>query len=604
MKNIPYRFTIIFTVLLFACYLLYPTYIYYSIDDKNLNLYTTNEQKELKTKALSLGLDLQGGISVILECELPALLQKMCEKSNRKNGCPKEIISILNKSDKKDFFKELENNLDDLGAKKTEEFYSNLIPEKKNSDLSDSEMLSELRNHRDLSLNNAIKIIKTRLNSTGLGDPKIQQLGKNRISIELAGVTEKERVMQLIQGTGVLEFRLVYNPSETIKAINHIDKLCAKIDALQLTLSEYNIFYNHPEYLEYGFIWIDERDTSKVNVILEHEDIKNRRISNNGEFIWGKKIESMPEIGISYKTLYYVEHNAEISGGDLKSSEANIAPPSQRQQSGKYVIDVVMSEEGTKKWRRTTRRSVGSRVAIILDDVIYMAPVINEEIPNGRTQISGLDSFQESQDIVTVLAAGEMDAFKVVQDDLITASLGQDAIESGKKSIITGLVLVILFMIVYYRLAGLVASIAMIMNLVMIIAALAMFGWVDENMMVTLTLPGIAGLILTIGMTVDANVIIFERIKEELKTNKTIGRAVELAYKRALVTILDANFTTLIAAIVLAGIGSGPIKGFAITLGVGILCSLFTAIFVTKTIFLSFPHFDFIGLKSDNKASL
>ena len=603
MNNLPYRFTIILSVLLVSCYLLYPTYQYYSIDKNELDLYSADEQKELKTKALSLGLDLQGGISVLLECDLPALLESICIQSRGSDGCPSELIKTFNESNipGKDFFNELETNLNEKDIALID-FYKDYFGEKRTSKLPNSEVIEMLKNERDISIQNAIRIIKTRLNSTGLGDPNIQQLGNNRINIELAGVTEKKRIMGLIEGTGKLEFRLVYSAAETVQKINEIDNYLASKE--RTPFSYYNIFYNSPEYAEYGLIWVELEHIEKVDSIFKSEDIIKKL--NKGIFVWGNKVESMPDVneGLSYKNLYYVKDKIEISGGDLKSSEAAIAPPEQRHQTGKYVIDVEMGDEGTKKWRRTTGKNVGSRVAIILDDEIYMAPVINDRIPNGRTQISGLESFQEAEDIVTVLAAGEMDAFKVGEARLIGSSLGADAIEAGKKSIIIGLILVIIFMIIYYRLAGLVASTAMLMNLIMIVAALAMFGWVDEDMMVTLTLPGIAGLILTIGMTVDANVIIFERIKEELKTNKTIGRAIESAYQRALVTILDANFTTLIAAIVLAGIGSGPIKGFAITLGVGIVCSMFTAIFVTKTIFLSFPNFNFMTLKNDNKGIL
>ena len=239
-----------------------------------------------------------------------------------------------------------------------------------------------------------------------------------------------------------------------------------------------------------------------------------------------------------------------------------------------------MTPEGARKWSRFTGANIDKQVAIVLDEKIFMAPFIRGKIPGGRTQISGFADANEAKDISNVLRAGELPApVYIIEERTVGPSLGSDSITSGRQAMLVGFIIVLIFMVLYYQGSGLIANIALILNLIIVIAILA-------GMNATLTLPGIAGLILTIGMAVDANVIIFERIREELDLGKTVKAAIDAGYQRAFITILDANITTLIAAFVLAWIGSGPIKGFAITLSAGIICSMFTAVFVTRTVFM------------------
>ena len=250
--------------------------------------------------------------------------------------------------------------------------------------------------------------------------------------------------------------------------------------------------------------------------------------------------------------------------------------------SGQWTVNMSMSPEGTKRWSRFTGANIGKQVAIILDEKVYMAPVIRDKIPTGQTQVTGFADVNEAKDIANVLRAGELPApVYIIEERTIGPSLGRDSIVSGRKAMLIGFLVVVLFMIIYYKGSGILATIALLLNVILIIAILA-------GLKATLTLPGIAGLILTIGMSVDANVIIFERIREELDLGKTVLAAINSGYERALITILDANITTLIAAFVLAWLGSGPIKGFAVTLSAGIICSMFTAIFVTRSIFMFF----------------
>ena len=257
--------------------------------------------------------------------------------------------------------------------------------------------------------------------------------------------------------------------------------------------------------------------------------------------------------------------------------------------SGQWVVNLSMNQEGTKKWSRFTGANINRQVAIVLDNKVYMAPVIRDKIPTGQTQVTGFFDVNEAKDIANVLRAGELPApIEIIEERTVGPSLGSDSIKSGRRAMFFGLLAIMVFMTIYYKGAGILATIALLLNLFMVIAVLA-------GLNATLTLPGIAGLILTIGMAVDANVIIFERIREEIDLGKTVRAAINAGYDRAFITILDANITTLIAAFVLAWIGSGPIKGFAVTLSTGIICSMFTAIFVTRSVFMLFTNYKTIN---------
>jgi len=320
-----------------------------------------------------------------------------------------------------------------------------------------------------------------------------------------------------------------------------------------------------------------------VKAILDNPDVQ-RKIPRGGKFLWGNQFETaQDETGgfIEYRQLYYVSADPEISGGMIREPRATMGTAG-TDASGQWVVNLSMSPEGTKRWSRFTGANINRQVAIVLDDKVFMAPVIRDKIPTGQTQVTGFADVNEAKDIANVLRAGELPApVEIIEERTVGPSLGSDSVQSGRKAMMFGLIAVMVFMIIYYKGAGILATMALILNLIMVIAVLA-------GLNATLTLPGIAGLILTIGMAVDANVIVFERIREELDLGKTVRAAIDSGYERAFITILDANVTTLIAAFVLAWIGSGPIKGFAVTLSTGIICSMFTAIFVTRTVFMFF----------------
>ena len=377
------------------------------------------------------------------------------------------------------------------------------------------------------------------------------------------------------------------NPEDILRETNNKDNS----DLTELTLNFDNI--PKPENLKenpfsaYIVDFVPEGYGVLLPFISEVEELMTqiqtaKELPRGGRLVWGNTLKEL-NIGdgqfIKYKPIYYITDNPAIKGGMIRNPIARIAPPGS-QNAGKWVISLDMNPQGARNWSRFTGSNIGKRVAIVLDNKVYMAPFINDKIPTGQTLISGLDDANEAQDIANVLRAGELPApINIIEERTVGPSLGNDSIQSGKNALIIAFLSVLVFILLYYKVSGIIANIALLLNVIFILSLLALLG-------ATLTLPGIAGLILTIGISVDANVIIFERIKEELELGKNISSAVRSGYNRAFVTILDANVTTLIAAFVLANIGSGPIKGFAITLSIGIICSMFTAIFITRTLYM------------------
>ena len=275
--------------------------------------------------------------------------------------------------------------------------------------------------------------------------------------------------------------------------------------------------------------------------------------------------------------VYHLNKNAELTGGVIEDAQVRIAQSGVT--AGQPIVQMEMSSAGSREWARITGANIQKRIAIVLDKKVHMAPVINSQIFGGATVIEGLDSINEAEDIAIVLRAGALPVpVTIVEERTVGASLGADSVNQGTYSMMIGLLLVVLFIVVYYRMSGFIASFSVIWTLILLLGVLAL-------LQATLTLPGIAGLILTVGMSVDANVIIFERIKEELRKGKSIRSAIDAGYARAITTIVDANLTTGIAAAVLYQYGSGPIKGFATVLFWGIIVSMFTAIIVTRFMF-------------------
>ncbi len=364
------------------------------------------------------------------------------------------------------------------------------------------------------AVSRALEILKNRIDALGVAEPIIQREGERYIVIQLPGVKDPERALNIIGKTALLEFKLV---SERYK-------ISDLIDASGNTVAE--------------------KMPDKIEVLEDR----------NGE-------------------RYVLEKKRLLTGADLKDAKVEVG------RYGSPVVGFELSPQGGRRFAEITGDNVGRRLAIILDNRIYSAPVIKTRISGGRGIIEGNFTLEEARDLALILRAGALPApVKIINKYIVGPSLGKDSIEKGKKSIIIGAILVFLFMAFYYKLSGVIADFALILNLVFVLGILA-------SLNATLTLPGIAGLTLTLGMAVDANVLIFERIREELRTGKTIRAAIDAGYNRALWTIIDSHITSLITAAILFQFGTGPIRGFAVTLFWGVVISLFTAFFVTKAAF-------------------
>jgi preprotein translocase subunit SecD len=299
-----------------------------------------------------------------------------------------------------------------------------------------------------------------------------------------------------------------------------------------------------------------------------------RAIPSGQELLWSSETRTFSD-GRTYRLLYLVDEEPLMTGESVATASAGY----DTQFQTRPIVSLTMTGSGRRLFGRITGQHVEDRLAIVLDDVVRMAPVIQQRIPDGRAQITGFESAEEANVIAIVLQAGALQApIRIIEERTVGPSLGSDSIAAGWRAFLLGTAAVLVFMVVYYRLSGLLANLALALNIVLLLAALAALD-------ATLTLPGIAGVILTVGMAVDANVLIFERIREELDLGRTVRSAVDAGYEKALTTIVDSNLTTLIVGVVLLQFGTGPVKGFGITLCIGIVISMFTAIFVTRTLY-------------------
>ena len=395
-------------------------------------------------------------------------------------------------------------------------------------------------------------------------------LSKNDL-IDLLNV--EENVMQ--------ENIIIKNQNESIVSSGTFgrDNLDSKLLPEQ-TIDGYLYQVNLLNLLGEAFPWINNSFYSLLLDFFQHQKIK-QNLPKGSKIVWAGDVQLFgPE---EYRKVLLVSSKPVITAGMILNPKAKVAELG-AENAGQWVVNLDMNKKGRALWSRFTERNIYKRAAIILDNQVFFDPTIQSKIPNGKTQITGFDNMQEAKEIASVLKAGELPApINAVQTNFIGPSLGEESIKSGSNAMVLGMILVFIFMIVYYKGSGLIANIALLINLLFVLSILVTLDAI-------LTLPGIAGLLLTVGMTVDANVIIFERIKEELNSGFNISKALNVGYNKAFLTILDANVTTLITAFVLSFIGSGPIKGFATTLSVGIICSMFTAIFITKTIFLLFVN--------------
>ena len=595
-----------------------------------------------KEKEINLGLDLKGGMNVTMEISLANLVKSLANDTDDANfNQAVKNAQAQTSAGGKDFIAAFVSEFEKLNPNgKLADYFSNqdnatvLKPNATNS-----EVKSFLNKEATSAIDRSFIIIRSRIDGFGVVSPNMQkQEGTNRILIELPGVDEsaKQRVRKLLSGSAELQFWHVYKNEEVYPVMENINKtLAASIktdkdttaaattadtaaksgsklanlakkneatDSASLKtqeLSKSNPLFavmNIPSYqaengqasLRPGPVvgWVAQKDTAKVNAYFARPEIASI-IPQTYKFMWGVK----PMEGTKIFELYAIKVTSldgkpDLGGDAVSNARDDFGP------DGKPEVTMYMTGEGAAKWKKMTAEAAANQgsIAIVLDNQVYSAPSVKDEIPGGVSSISGNFKPEETKDLANVLKAGKLPVpAHIVGEYVVGPTLGQESINSGLISSVVGLVVVLIFMAIYYSKAGWVANIALVANLFFLIGAMTSLGAVW-------TLPGIAGLVLTIGMAVDANVLIYERIKEELAAGKGVRQAIADGYSNAYSAIIDSNIVTLITGIILFYLGTGPIKGFATTLVLGIMTSLFTSIFITRLVFESM-------LKKDGKIS-
>jgi protein-export membrane protein SecD len=420
----------------------------------------------------------------------------------------------------------------------------------------------------------ACEIIKNRVDQFGVFEPVIQRMGEDRILVQLPGV-DRARAKSIVGSTALLEFKLVAEERFVTEVIKRIDDYFKKVGLDTLKEKSFSSLLIDVGRVDLG---VDERDFPYLLSLLKEVDTiinpPNRPERDRYEFLFGP-LENYE--GRRIRRVYLLKKQAELTGKGVASARVDAYHGDNINLANTWIVSLKLNREATRTFASVTGRNIGRRLAIVLDGVVRSAPVIQERIPSGEAMITTGDVNPErARDLAIVIRSGSLPApVLVIEERSVGPTLGLDAINKGIKSVLIAALLTILFMAFYYKLSGVIADFAIIFNIIFTLAILA-------SLRATLTLPGLAALALTVGMGVDANVLVFERIREELRLGKTIRAAVDTGFQRALVTIIDANLTTVITALVLYLFGTGPIKGFAITLIFGLLINLFTAVFLTK----------------------
>jgi preprotein translocase subunit SecD len=499
-------------------------------------------QKNMPNKGIVLGLDLQGGLHLVFEVEgdkavditterYTSSLKELLEKKNVKGE-----VSI---SGRDIIVTPATNEV----RKVVEDSYPNLLVAETGSRLVYRLTDKEATRIKDSAADQALETIRNRIDQFGVSEPTIHRQGENEIVVQLPGVKDPKRAIDLIGRTAQLEFKIVDD--------------------------ETNIAAELPASVLPG----------------EEEALVNQfagRIPEGDEILFEKKVNK--ETGAVRKLPILLKNQAVITGDLLSDAKVNIDT-----QFSEPYVSISFNAAGAKLFEEVTGANVKKRLAIVLDNTVYSAPVIQEKIAGGNAQITGNFTMDEAKDLSIVLRAGALPApMKMLQNVTVGPSLGRDSIEAGKMAGIIGTIAVVIFMILYYRMSGVIADFALFLNIILLLGAMAALN-------ATLTMPGIAGIILAIGMAVDSNVLMFERMRDELRAGKTPRAAIDSGYDKAFWTIFDSHVTTLITAAVLFQFGTGPIKGFAVTLSLGVSINLFTALIGTKSVF------DIINSRSELK---
>lgn len=574
----------------------------------NLPLYGFTSYNDAKGKELNKGLDLKGGINVILQISVRDILKGLAE--NSKNPVFNQALNeadVLQKSSDEPYIESFFTSFDNVKGESdkladTNIFANRTLSDEINFDMTDDQVQPIIRRKVDESIISAFEVLRKRIDKFGVTQPNIQRLGSSgRILVELPGAKDVDRVQNLLQSTAQLEFWETFKNDQLLlflsqanellkqnikeESVNEEKEVDAIADLLADVVEKDSTDLNLPNpildrIVGYGFqggpvlAQFAKKDQELISSYLDRSDVRKllppqyRYI----KFAWGKA-EANGEV----TELYALQSNR---NGEPPLSGGVVVDAMQTYDAvGKPAVSMQMNASGARSWENLTGKAFkeASNIAIVLDDIVYSAPgVPGGAISGGRSEITGEFSLNEAIDLANVLRAGKLPASaEIIQSEIVGPSLGQEAIESGVYSFLIALVLVLLWMVFYYGISGIFADIALTFNILLIFGVLAGLGAV-------LTLPGIAGIVLTIGISVDANVLIFERVREELRRGKGIRKAVADGFNNALSSILDANITTGLTALILFVFGTGPIKGFATTLLIGIATSLFTAIFITR----------------------
>ncbi len=582
-----------------------------------------------KQREIPLGLDLKGGMNVTMEISLTDLVRNLANNTTDANfNTALRNAEIRLKDSQKDFITLFGEEFEKVSPNGQ---LATFFATKENSqnikiDATNADVLAFLTKESKSAIDRSFNILRTRIDKFGVTSPNIQlQEGSNRILIELPGVSDPIRVRKLLQGSAKLEFWETYDNTEIYPLLENINKLAAsavkpntdttksaapagsKLAALgkkdaaadtskaaqnQAELAKENPLFavlapatyqaeNGQSALRPGPVvgFVVQKDTAKVNAIFNSAAVKSV-IPQNVKLLWGvKPMSEESKVFELYAIKVSKVDGSPVLGGDVISDARD-----DFDQRGNPEVVMVMNADGAREWRSITAAASADpnnkkSVAIVLDNYVYSAPTVQGEIPNGISSISGNFKVEDTKDLANVLKAGRLPApAKIVSEYIVGPSLGAESINSGLISTIAGIIVILLFMALYYNRAGWVANVALVVNLFFLMGVLASLGAV-------LTLPGIAGIVLSLGMSVDANVLIYERVREELATGKSLRLAIAEGFKKAMSSILDSNITTFLTGVILYAFGSGPILGFATTLMIGIATSLFAAIFITRLIF-------------------
>jgi preprotein translocase subunit SecD len=533
MKKIGGRLTLLLLVLLVSAVCFLPSYqpLYEALPGWVKTV--------LPNKGITLGLDLQGGIHLVMEVDedraveiavdrsvvglQDLLVEKKIPVESVKRTSPTTITIQFQNADLKPQIQKLLDEFPTFSENESAGSANTIV-----WDLRDA----EIKRIKDSAINQALETIRNRIDQFGVAEPLVQRQGLKQIVVQLPGVKDPKRAKDLIKETALLEFKMLDEDNQM------------KLDL-----------------------------PARIPKDREAEVLKQveSKLPEGSQVLFERGVER--DTGREYRIPYLVKKRVMLTGDVLSDARVSIG------QFNDPYVSITFDAKGGREFERITSENVKKRMAIVLDNTIYSAPVIQERISGGRAQITGTFTTQEANDLAIVLRAGALPApLKIIQDLTVGPSLGKDSIEKGIRSTLIAGAMVVIFMIVYYRLSGTIADFALVLNLICLMGALS-------ALTATLTLPGIAGIVLTIGMGVDSNVLIFERIREELRSGKGVRLAVDGGYDKAFWTIVDSHVTTLITGVVLFLFGTGPIKGFAVTLCLGIAINLFTALVGTKVIF-------------------